>query len=396
MAGIGPTPFCERGPIMNFAFSDEDELFADTLRDYARNRLLPDMQRWRTEPYPRELLGELGDLGVLGIKVPEEYGGSGGSFVSAGVAAEELSRGDFNVSYFVQLSTIAAGLLARAAEPIKREWLPAIACGDRILSFGLTEPGVGSDAANLVTSARQEGDVWVVKGEKASITFAGNADACVVFARTGGPGARGVSMIFVPLDAPGVNRQRYGSVGGHLSQRGSLFFDDVRVPLDHQIGEEGSGFVGAMQAFDFNRALIALASIGAARQSLDETIEYAKQRHTFGKPLAKHEGVSFQIAEHLALIHASRLLAYEVLVRAEAGKPHTAEAAMAKWLGPKQSAEAIHACMLLHGWSGYGTDMPFAQRMLDVIGLEVGDGTPEIMKAIIARETFGREFTAYK
>ena len=381
---------------MDFRLSEVDELFATTLRDYARERLMPNMPRWRTEAYPPDLLRELGDLGVLGLKVPEEYGGSGATYVAAGVAAEELSRGDFNVSYFVQLSTIAAGLLAHASEEIKRQWLPALASGDRVLSFGLTEPAVGSDAANLVTSARRDGESWVVNGEKASITFAGNADACVVFARTGGAGARGVSMIFVPLDAPGVSRQRYDSVGGHLSQRGSLFFDDVRVPLDHQIGEEGTGFVGAMRSFDFNRALIALASIGAASQSLEETVEYAKQRQAFGRPIATHEGVSFQIAEHLALVHAARLLAYEVLARADAGLPHTTEAAMAKWLGPKLSAQAIHACMLLHGWSGYGNDMPFSQRMLDVMGLEVGDGTPEIMKAIIARETFGREFAAYK
>ncbi|MDP1818657.1 MAG: acyl-CoA dehydrogenase family protein [Acidimicrobiales bacterium] len=381
---------------MDFTLSDEDELFARTLRDYASSRLLPDMARWRREPYPREFLRELGELGVLGLKVPEEYGGSGATYVAAGVAAEELSRGDFNISYFVQLSTIAAGLLGNASESMKREWLPAMASGDRLLSFALTEPGVGSDAANLVTTARRDGESWVLNGEKASITFAGNADGCVVFARTGGPGARGVSMIFVSLDAPGVARQRYDTVGGHLSQRGSLFFDDVRVPLENQIGEEGTGFVGAMQSFDFNRALIALACVGAARQSLDETVEYAKQRHAFGKPLARHEAVSFQVAEHLALLHAARLVAYETLARADAGQAHTTEAAMAKWLGPKLAADAIHACMLLHGWSGYGNDQPFAQRMLDVMGLEVGDGTPEIMKAIIARETFGREFTAYK
>jgi cyclohexanecarboxyl-CoA dehydrogenase len=381
---------------VDFTLSDEDELFARTLRDYARDRLRPNVPRWRTEPFPRELLGELGDLGVLGLKVPEEYGGSDATYVAAGVAAEELSRGDLNVSYFVQLSTIGAGLLATAAESIRREWLPAIASGDRLLSFALTEPGVGSDAANLATTARRDGESWVLRGEKASITFAGNADGCVVFARTGGPAARGVSMIFVPLDAPGVARQRYDSVGGHLTQRGSLFFDDVRVPLENQIGEEGTGFIEAMKSFDFNRALIALASVGAARQSLDETVEYAKQRYAFGKPLARHEGVSFQVAEHLALLHAARLVAYETLARADAGQPHTAEAAMAKWLGPKLAAEAIHACMLLHGWSGYGNDQPFAQRMLDVMGLEVGDGTPEIMKAIIGRETFGREFTAYR
>lgn len=373
-----------------------DELLRETVRSYALSELLPQMARWRSEPFPPELVRQLGELGLLGIKIPTEYGGSAGTYVDLGVAAEELSRGDFNVSYYLQLSTIGALLLSEADEGIKSRWLPGIASGESLVAFGLTEPGVGSDAANLSTSARRDGDAWVVSGEKASITFAGAADACIVFARTGGPGARGISMILVPLDAPGVSRQVYASAGGHLTQRGSLFFDDVRVPLDHQVGEEGTGFIGAMQAFDFNRAFIALACIGAASQSLDETIEYAKQRITFGEPLAKREGVAFQIAEHLALLHASRLLAYEVLELADAGRPHTAEAAMAKWLGPKQAVEAIHACLLLHGWSGYGQDLPLVQRLNDVIGLEIGDGTPEIMKAIIAREAFGRGFSSYK
>ena len=381
---------------MHFGFDDEQDLLRDTLRDFASGELAPHASRWRTEPFPNELISALGDLGLLGMKIPEEYGGTGGSYVALGIAAEELSRGDFNVSYFLQLSTIAAMLLRGADASIKQRWLPAVASGDATVAFGLTEPGVGSDAASLTSTARREGDEWVVSGEKASITFAGFADACVVFARTGGPGARGISMILVPLDSPGVSRQVYASAGGHLSQRGSLFFDDVRVPLDHQVGAEGAGFIGAMEAFDFNRALIALACIGSALQSLDETVAYTKQRMTFGQPLATREGVAFQIAEHLSLLHASRLLAYEVLALADAGRPHTTEAAMCKWLGPKQSAEAIHACLLLHGWPGYGTDLPFSQRLQDVIGLEIGDGTPEIMKAIIARETFGREFTSYK
>ncbi len=151
-----------------------------------------------------------------------------------------------------------------------------------------------------------------------------------------------------------------------------------------------------MKGFDFNRSIIALGCIGAALQSLDETIAYTKERTTFGKPLAKHEGVAFPIAEHLALLHATRLLAYEALARADAGQPHTTQAAMAKWLGPKQATEAIHSCLLFHGWTGYGNDLPFAQRLRDMVGFEIGDGTAEIMKAIIAREAFGREFAAYK
>ncbi|MGH9022191.1 MAG: acyl-CoA dehydrogenase family protein, partial [Acidimicrobiia bacterium] len=202
--------------------------------------------------------------------------------------------------------------------------------------------------------------------------------------------------ILVPLDDPGVSRQVYSSAGAHLTQRGSIFFDEVRVPLNHRVGEEGAGFIHAMTAFDYNRAVIALGCIGTALQSLDETIEHAKVRIAFGKPLARHEGVAFQISEHLSMLHAARLLAYRVLALADAGEPHTMEAAMVKWLGPKAAVEAIHASMLLHGWAGYGHDLPFAQRLADTIGLEVGDGTPEIMKGIVAREVFGRDFSAYR
>ena len=381
---------------MNFTFSDEDELLRDTVRRYATERLAPDYPRWETEPFPRERIRELGDLGVLGILIPEEYGGSGGSYLSHGIAAEEISRADFNVMNFLQLAGITAGLLERGPEELRKEWLPAVAAGDKVVAFALTEPAVGSDAARLSATARRDGADFVISGEKASCTFAGFADACVVFCRTGGPGAAGISMVLVPLDRPGVTRQVYDSVGGKLTQRGSLFFDDVRVPAANQLGAEGAGFVGAMQSFDFNRAVIALGCIGTALQSLEETVAYTKERTTFGKPLARHEGVAFPIAEHLALLRATRLLAYEALARADAGQPHTVEGAMAKWLGPKQAAEAIHACLLFHGWSGYGNDVPFGQRHRDIVGFEIGDGTAEIMKAIIARETFGREFAAYK
>jgi cyclohexanecarboxyl-CoA dehydrogenase len=384
---------------MDFSFSDEQELLRETVRRYATERLAPDYARWESEPFPRERVVELGDLGILGLLIPPEYGGSGtpgSAYVSLGIAAEEIGRADFSVTLFLQLSAISAGLLAQGGDDVRKEWLPGVASGEAVVAFALTEPSVGSDAARLSVTARRDGGDLVLSGEKASCTFAGLADACVVFARTGGPGAAGISMVLVPLDRPGVTRRVYDSVGGKLTQRGSLFFDDVRVPVANQLGAEGVGFVGAMKAFDFNRAIIALGCIGTALQSLEETIAYTKARTTFGKPLAKHEGVAFPIAEHLSLLHASRLVAYEALARADAGRPHTVEAAMAKWLAPKQAAEAIHACLLFHGWSGYGNDLPFAQRHRDIVGFEIGDGTAEIMKAIVARETFGREFAAYK
>ncbi|MBI2962322.1 MAG: acyl-CoA dehydrogenase family protein [Deltaproteobacteria bacterium] len=383
---------------MDFEFTDSERQFAESMRRYAQDRLRAEYPSWdRGAPYPRERLREIAGLGITGLRVPAEYGGAEGSYVMGGIAAEELARGDYNVTLFLQLTMIAGDILSgHATDAVKRRWLPAMASGERIIAFGLTEPGAGSDAAALTTTATRDGDSYVVRGEKASITFAGMADACIVFARMGGKGARGIGALLVPLDDPGVSRHLYRSAGERLTQRGSLVFDGVRVPAENLLGAESQGFIQAMASFDYNRAIIALCCVGAAQQSLDETVEYAKQRHTFGKPIAKHEGVSFQIAEHLTLVAAARLLAYRCLSLRDRGEPHTKEAAMAKWLGPKVSVEAIHACIILHGWMGYDQDLPFEQRLRDVIGLEIGDGTPEIMKAIIARETFGREFSAYK
>ncbi|MCP3991027.1 MAG: cyclohexanecarboxyl-CoA dehydrogenase [Actinomycetia bacterium] len=378
------------------------DAFRVTLRRYALDELAPDYARWQDEPFPRQGLVALGELGVFGLLAPPEFGGTlgaGGGYLPLGVAVEEVARGDFNVGYFLQLQAIGIRLLLQSDVPdVRDRWVPALVSGEALASFALTEPGVGSDAAAIATRAVRDGSDWIISGEKSSITFAGNADVCTVFARTGPKGgsgkgpetaAGGISQFCVPLDRPGVTRQPVASSTSHLTERGSLFFDEVRIPADHLIGAEGGGFRSAMAAFDFNRALIALACIGAAQQSLDETMEHTRTRHTFGEPLARRQGVSFQIAEHLAQVHSARLVAYETLRLADEGQKHATEAAMAKWLGPKSSAEAIHACMVLHGWSGFNLELPLSQRLNDVIGLQVGDGTPEIMKAIIAREAIG-------
>lgn len=383
---------------MDFAFTEEQEQFAAELGRFAEKRLAPDYARWdRGEPFPRERLADLAALGITGLRVPEEFGGSLASYVTLGIAAEELARGDFNYSLFVQLGAIAADLLVlHGSEAVKERWLPALAQGGAVVAFALTEPGVGSDAANLACRAVPVDGGWALSGEKSSITFAGYADASVVFARTGGEGARGVSAFLVPLDVPGVGRQVYSSAGERLSQRGSLFLDDVVVPEDHLLGGVGGGFVQAMQSFDYNRAIIALAFVGTARQAVDEAIAYTKERHAFGRPLATHEGVAFQVAEHLTTLDAARLLGYRALWKKDRGEPHASEAAMAKWFSGKVGVEATHAALLLHGYSGYSADAPFEQRLRDLIGLQIGDGTPEIMKGIIAREAYGRAFTAYR
>ena len=383
---------------MDFTFSEEQVLLQQTLRQYAKDKLMPNYARWdRGETIPRALIKEVAELGVFGLRVPERFGGLMADYVTCGLMSEELSRGDFNYSLYVQLGLIASELLTDFAAPeVQAEWLPRHATGDAVIAFGLTEPSAGSDAARIVTRAERVGDDYVISGEKASITFAGYADACIVFARTGAEGARGISAFLVPLDAPGVTRQPYFAAGERLTQRGSLFFDGVRVPARNRMGAEGKGFYQAMIAFDFNRAVIALACIGAAQQSLDETIDYTKGREVFGKPLATFEGVAFQVAEHLTLLESVRVLAYKCLWLKDRGQKHTKEAAMVKWLGPKAAADAIHACMVLHGHYGYNMESPLEQRWRDVVGLEIGDGTPEIMKGIVAREAFGREYTSYR
>lgn len=383
---------------MDFTFSEDQLLLQQTLRQYSKDKLLPNYARWdRGETIPRALIKEVAELGVFGLRVPEQFGGLMADYVTCGLMSEELSRGDFNYSLYVQLGLIASELLTDFAAPeVQAEWLPRHATGDAVIAFGLTEPSAGSDAARIVTRAERVGDDYVITGEKASITFAGYADACIVFARTGAEGARGISAFLVPLDAPGVARQPYFAAGERLTQRGSLFFDGVRVPARNRMGEEGKGFYQAMIAFDFNRAVIALACIGAAQQSLDETIDYTKGREVFGKPLATFEGVAFQVAEHLTLLESVRVLSYKCLWLKDQGQKHTKEAAMVKWLGPKAAADAIHACMILHGHYGYNMESPLEQRWRDVVGLEIGDGTPEIMKGIVAREAFGREYTSYR
>lgn len=383
---------------MDFAFTEEQEQFAAELARFAEKRLAPDYARWdRGEPFPPERLTDLAALGITGLRVPEEYGGSPASYVTLGIASEELARGDFNYSLFVQLGAIAADLLTlHGSAAVKERWLPALAEGRALVAFALTEPGVGSDAANLSCKAVPVDSGWALAGEKSSITFAGYAEASVVFARTGGEGARGVSAFLVPLNTPGVSRQVYSSAGERLSQRGSIFLDQVVVPEDHLLGGVGGGFVQAMQSFDYNRAIIALAFVGTARQAIDEAMTYTKERHAFGKPLASHEGVAFQVAEHLTTLDAARLLGYRALWKKDQGEPHASEAAMAKWFAGKAGVEATHAAMLLHGYAGYSADAPFEQRLRDLIGLQIGDGTPEIMKGIIAREAYGRAFSAYR
>ena len=374
--------------------TDDQQALQVTVRRFSRERLLPDYQkREKLGVLDRGLISEMGRLGLLGADLPEELGGMGVDAVTTGLIAEELAYGDFNVSAVPVGISLNGAILIRHAQPhVYKEWAPRTTRGNAIVAICLTEPRGGSDASNLQLKARRDGDHYVVNGEKTSITFADRADAYLVFARTGRPdeGAKGVTALFIPGGTPGISRTCFDDVGSAIIGRGSVFFDDVRVPVDHRLGDEGRGFSQVMQGFDYSRALIALQCCGAAQPSLDEAWAYAKEREAFGRPIGQFQGVSFPLAEGDSHIAAVRQLSYHALAMRDAGLPHTAEAAMVKWMGPKTAFEVIHQCLLTFGHYGWSKDLPHQQRLRDVMGLEIGDGTAGVMKMIIARERIGR------
>jgi cyclohexanecarboxyl-CoA dehydrogenase len=384
---------------MDFALNSDQKLLQQTLRDFAIRQLLPAYAaRDRDADLPPDLIRKLGALGLLAPMVPAELGGSGLDYVSLGIAHEELSRGDFNASYVLLLSALVGAIIARNADDRQRaEILPVICRGEVVPALGVTEPGGGSDAAHVKLAARRDGDTYVLNGEKTSISFAASANTALVMARTGRLelGARGVSAFYVDLASPGVSRTRFRDLGSRAIGRGQIFFDSVRVQAAMRIGAEGAGFVQVMQGFDFSRALIGLMCIGAAEQSVDETCRYVAEREAFGGSLARFEGVSFPLAEAAVRLRAARLLCYEALWLKDRGEPHGWISAGAKWLAPELSVQVLHQCLLLHGHLGFSLDLPHQQRMRDVIGLEIGDGTAQIMKTLVAREIIGKSARPY-
>ena len=384
---------------MEFAFNPDQELLRQTLANFAANELAPHYtSRDSDQDLPREVVLKLGSMGVLAPMVEERHGGQALDYVSLGIAHEEIARADFNAAYVLLLSGLVGAIVAaRGDERQKAELLPPICRGEAIAALGVTEPAGGSDAAHVKLAARREGDAYILDGEKTSISFASWADSALVIARTGTyeQGAHGVSAFYVDLNSPGVSRNRFRDLGSRAIGRGQLFFEGVRIPLSARIGEEGVGFVQVMQGFDFSRAMIGLMCLGAAQQSLDETCRYVTEREAFGGSLARFEGVSFPLAEAAVKIRAARLLCYEALWLKDRGQPHGWIAAGAKWWAPELSAQVLHQCLLLHGHLGFSLDLPHQQRMRDVIGLEIGDGTAQIMKLLVARAILGNVARGY-
>jgi cyclohexanecarboxyl-CoA dehydrogenase len=369
-----------------FTFSDEHLHFRDTVRGFARSKFAASYHtRAQSKEFPASEYRLLAEQGLLGMTIPERLGGQGGDEIAYGIAMEELAWADFNLADLILLPSIAVQLLIDAEAELAQEVAAGVADGTRHLGLGLTEPGAGSDAANLKVRAVPEPGGWRLYGEKTSITSAEYLDCAVIFAVTP---AGGSTAFLVELDDT-VSRQRFRDPGLHPVGRGSLTFDGTFVREEHRISPEGRGFHHVMHRFDLSRPIIGLMACGAAQRALDMTIEYVKERTAFGRSISHYQGVSFVLAEIDTRLELTRALAYRTLGLRIAGLPHTREAAMVKWFGPTAAVEAIRECAILHGHYGWSDEMPFQQLLRDVSNLEIADGTPQIQKLVIARRLLG-------
>ena len=370
-------------------YLDEDLVaLGDQARRFATDRIAPAFQeRDRTRVLDRALMKAMGEMGYIAPEVPEEFGGLGIGCLAAGIIHRGRPR---RPQYFLHQS---AGL-AKWTDPVPSR--PAGrrppmdgrrgALGDRV-----DRTARRSDAANLRPQVERIGNEHIVNFKKPSISAADQADAAVVFGRTGPPesGAHGVTALLIPMDLPGITRSRFDCHGQRAIGRGSIFFESVRVPVSHRLGEENKGFVQVMQGFDFSRALIGLQVLAVERVALEETWAYVVERQAFGQPLSAFQGVSHPLAELETQVEAARLLCLQALWLKDRGAPHGAEAAMCKWWAPKLAYDVVHQCLLMFGHGGYDRG-PMEQRLRDVLGFQIGDGTAQIMKTIIARTRVGR------
>ncbi len=378
---------------MNPYLDDDLATLADHVRRYATDRVAPGFQeRDKTRVLDRQLMCEMGEMGFIAPELPEEYGGQGLGVLAAGVIHEEIARADLSISYINLLASLNGQILSQHGAPeIVKPWLTRLTRGEALLAIALTEPRGGSDAANLRLRIERDGESYILNGEKTSISAADQADAAVVFGRTGTAesAAHGVTALLVPMDLPGVTRNRFDCHGQRAIGRGSIFFENVRVPASHRLGDENKGFVQVMQGFDYSRALIGLQVLAVTRVALEETWAHVAERQAFGKPLSAFQGVSHPLADYDTQVEAARLLCLQALWLKDKGLPHSAEAAMCKWWAPKLSYDVVHQCLLMHGHGGYDRG-PMEQRLRDVLGFQIGDGTAQIMKTIIARTRAGR------
>ena len=373
---------------MDFELSDEQRLLRDTVRDFARNEVAPRAAELdATKSFPYELVGMLGELGLMGIPFPVEYGGGGADNLSYALAVEELARIDSSVAITMaahtSLGTMPIYLWGDDSQ--RGEWLPQLCSGQRLAAFGLTEPEAGSDAGNTRTRARLDDGEWVIDGAKQFITNAGTEiSACVtITARTGDDE---ISNIIVPNGTPGYEiGEAYRKMGWNASDTRPLSFDGCRVPESNLLGPRGQGFKQFLQILDGGRIGVAAMGLGLAQGALDEALAYAKERQAFGRPIASFQAIQGKIADVATEIEAARLLTYRAAVLKDRGEPFTLTAAQAKLKTGRLAVRAAEEAVQIHGGYGYIEEYPVCRFYRDAKILTIGEGTDEVQQMVIAR-----------
>jgi hypothetical protein len=370
--------------------SEQHHMIRDALREFSQQQLLPHAAAWdRERRFPREALQQLAQLGAFGIAVPEAQGGAGLDYLALAIVIEEIAAGDGGTSTIISVNNcpVCSIGLSYADEAQKTQWLQPLARGDMLGAFALTEPHAGSDASALRTSARRDGDHYVLNGVKQFITSGKNADVCIVMAVTDkAAGKRGISAFWVPTNTPGYIVARVeDKLGQHSSDTAQILFEDCRIPLANRIGEEGMGYKIALSGLEGGRIGIAAQAVGMARAAFEAALVYAKDRESFDQPLFDHQAVQFKLADMATQIEAARQLVWHAASMKDAGVPCLKEAAMAKLFASEMAEKVCSDAIQIHGGYGYLADFPVERIYRDVRVCQIYEGTSDIQKILIGR-----------
>lgn len=379
---------------MSFELSDEQQAFAQAARDFAQGELEPHAAEWdEKEIFPRDAFTKAGAMGFCAIYAPEEIGGLELPRFDATLVFEEMAAIDPSTAAFLTIHNMATWMVGRwGSDSIKDTWGTVLASGQKLASYCLTEPGAGSDAASLSTRAQRDGNDYVLNGAKAFISGGGDTDVLIVMARSGGPGAGGISAFVVPADAAGITYGRKEKKMGWNSQSTRpITFDNVRIPADHLLGDEGQGFKLAMMGLDGGRINIATCSVGAAQGAYDAARSYMNERSQFGQPLAEFQALQFKLADMLTHIVASRQMVRLAASKLDNGDPNAGTyCAMAKRLATDLCFQVCLDAQQIHGGYGYLKDYPLERLVRDTRVHQILEGTNEIMRVIVARQVLNK------
>ncbi len=377
-----------------FELNEEQKLIQKSIHQFAKKELAPQAAYWDgSEEFPWESVRKMAEVGLTGLRIPKVYGGSEADLFTTGIAFEEVARFDHNCAVILCGTNITGRALLFASESIRSKFLPEISKGKYILAFGAAEPDAGSDLRAMKAVAHLQDNVWIVKGEKAMITFAGVAQGFIVLAITEEKGEDGISCFFIEKDRPGIDIQKLPGMGWRATQWGNIAFHETRIPLDHLVGEKGNALSMLKETVQEQRALTGLIALGTARQALEEAVKHAKIRRVFGKPLGKFEGIQFRLAEDHTALEAARLLCYQTLSLIEK-KAHEASvwAAMANLIGGETAYRVVNNAMDVYGGVGYSRELPFERYLRDVKAMQIANAT---LKIEIGQGLLGKEFLPY-